>query len=175
MSQELDRIIQQLVDSGKLDPGMLDQIYEVMKDPAKVDFIIAQLKDLGADEIGSGPPLNIEDFYREAPGLFEQHWPLHASIPLPLPFDQLDRKTQFYVLFGEWTRREMEGLFALNRGQTEEAEKIFQECLARAEQIEVAELVARSYEGFMRVAQRRGDLAAERRWLQQALAARAQK
>jgi hypothetical protein len=63
---------------------------------------------------------------------------------------------------------------ALNSGQVDMAEQIFDECLERADQIDVAELRARSYEGLMRVAQTRGDPQAERKWIQAALHARAE-
>ena len=76
------------------------------------------------------------------------------------------------MLFGEWSRRELEGSQALAAGELALAETIFQECLQRADQLQVAELRARSYEGLMRLAQRQGDRAAERRWLDAALAAR---
>ena len=52
------------------------------------------------------------------------------------------------------------------------AETIFRECIGRAEHLAVAELKARSYEGLMRVAQRRNDRAAERKWLDAAMRAR---
>ena len=68
--------------------------------------------------------------------------------------------------------REMQGMSVLNGGQVDKAEQIFQECLARAAQIDVAELSARSYEGLKRVAQKRGDAMAERKWIQAAQRAR---
>ena len=89
-----------------------------------------------------------------------------------MAFDELDRKTQFFVLFQEWTRRELEGMMLLNSGDADGAETVFDECLERAKQIDVRELEARSYEGFMRVAQRRGDRSAESTWMRKAVAAR---
>src|SRR5438552_1826035 len=118
-----------------LTPNDLNQLGAAMNDPETLDTLLAQLKSLGADEIGSGPPLNIKDFYREKPGKFDLQWPLNPSLSLPVPFDELDRKTQFFVLFGEWTRREFEGMMALNSGELGRAEEIFQECLQRAGQI----------------------------------------
>jgi hypothetical protein len=143
-------------------------------DPEVLDAITAMLKAEGAHEVGSGPPLNIEEFYREGARKFELRWALNPTVitMLPVPFSQLDRKTQFYVLFQEWTRRELEGMTALNGGQVDQAEGIFRECIQRGEQIEVGELVARSYEGLMRVAQRRGDRRAEQEWSNKAMAAR---
>ena len=99
-------------------------------------------------------------------------WPLSPTLPLPVPFDQLDEATQFHVLFGEWTRREMEASQALYTGDPDGAESIFQECVERAKQLDVSELKARSFEGFMRVAQKRGDREAERKWIKAATEAR---
>lgn len=122
---------------------------------------------------GGRSPLKIEDFYRDAPGKFDLRWPLKSSLSLlPAPFDELDRKTQFYALFTEWQSREMEGWDVLNKGQLDQAEKIFQECVKRAEQIEVRELIARSYEGLMSVAHKRGDGKSELEWSKKAMKAR---
>ena len=120
---------------------------------------MANLMELGG-MTGASPPLDIADFYREGEEKFVLEWPLHPSLPIPLDFDELDRKTQFFVLFGEWTRREFEGMSALNRGDVEGAAEIFEECLDRAQAIDVSELVARSYEGLMRVAEKRWRAAA---------------
>src|ERR1051326_6602871 len=141
MSQNLQQLIDQLANSGTMSPELLARVQAAMNDPSQLDEIISVLREMGADQIGSGPPLNIQDFYREGSESFTLRWPIGVS--LPLPFAQLDRKTQFFVLFQEWTRREMEGSMALNAGQLDEAKKIFSECLERAQQIEVGELVAR--------------------------------
>jgi hypothetical protein len=82
-----------------------------------------------------------------------------------MPFATLDPKTQFYVLFQEWTMRELDGMMALNSGDTAGAEEVFRECVERSRQLEVPELEARSYEGLMRAAQKRGDRTAELKWL----------
>jgi hypothetical protein len=95
-------------------------------------------------------------------------------MPLPVPFDQLDEATQFHVLFGEWSRREMEGYLTLNSGDLATAESTFNECLKRAEQLAIPELKARSYEGLMRIAQRTGDRASEKNWITLAKNARAE-
>jgi uncharacterized membrane-anchored protein len=64
-------------------------------------------------------------------------------------------------------------MMALNGGQVDDAEKTFRECIERAQQLDVNELVARGYEGLMRVAQKRGDRAAERQWSEKAATAKA--
>ena len=133
------------------------------------DEIVALLQSLGGDEGGS-PPLNMEDHYVPGATLFELRWPLGTH--LPLPFDQLDHKTQYYVLFAEWTRREMEGGYALNNGDPAGAKATFEECLERARQLGVAELVARSHEGLARVASMTNDRTNERTHLKEAVAAR---
>jgi hypothetical protein len=73
-----------------------------------------------------------------------------------LPFEQLDRKTQFFVLVNEWSYREMQGWAALNSGAVDLAEAIFAECLERAVQVEVGELKARSYGGLQAVEEKSG-------------------
>jgi hypothetical protein len=60
----------------------------------------------------------------------------------------------------------------LDRGDLNGAHDTFEECLARARQLEVAELVARSYEDQMRVAEKRADHPAARSYSQKAQAAR---
>jgi Tetratricopeptide repeat len=170
MSQSLEELIAQLAASGQIPPELLKQIQGAMDDPAKLDAVLSALKGMGADQMGSAP-LNIEDYYREGRGLYALRWPIGVS--LPMAFERLDRKTQFFVLFQEWTRREMEGSMALNGGQIEEAKSIFEECLERAQQIEVGELEARSYEGLARVADRLGDRAAGREYSNKAAQARA--
>ena len=167
---QLERMIDSLVHTGKLDPTMVQQLAD-LNDEAAIDRVIAKFKALGADE-GASPPLSIAEYYRPGTVKYQLQWPLPATLPLPVPFDQLDRETQFYVLFGEWSRRELEANQALFSGDTAGAQTIFSECLARAEQLDVGELQARSYEGFVRVAQKRGDRHAERQWLDAALAAR---
>jgi hypothetical protein len=167
---QLERMIESLVHTSKLDPAMVQRL-TALDDEAAIDRVIAMFKELGADE-GASPPLNIADHYRHGTAKYQLQWPLLPALRLPAPFDQLDRETQFYVLFGEWSRRELEANQALYTGDTAGAQAIFEECLARAEQLDVAELKARSYEGFVRVAQKHGDRQAERKWLDAALAAR---
>jgi hypothetical protein len=60
----------------------------------------------------------------------------------------------------------------LNGGAVSEAEAIFNECVERAQQIGVNELLARSYEDLMRVAEMRGDAAQAGEWSGKAEAAR---
>jgi hypothetical protein len=171
MTQNLQQLIEQLASSGTMSPELLQQVQAAMDDPAKLDEVLSVLKEMGADQMGSGPPLNIEDYYREGSELYTLRWPI--GVNLPLPFAQLDRKTQFFVLFQEWTRREMEGAMAMNSGQTVEANNIFNESLQRAQQIEVGELVARSYDDLARVADMLGDRAAGRDYSRRAAQARA--
>ena len=154
MQPSLQELIDQLVRSGTLSPEMLAQVHRAMSDPRQLDELTRVLTEMGAADMGSGPPLNIADFYRGGTEPFELRWQLGAA--LPLPFGQLDHKTQFFVLFQEWTRREMEGMVALNGGRLAEAKRVFEECLLRARQIEVGELLARSYEGLGRVAEKEG-------------------
>jgi hypothetical protein len=172
MPAQLDQLLNELLSTGKVPSHLIATVKEAMSDPKQLDEVLAQLKAMGADQIGDGPPLNIADYYRPGPGAYELRWKLPPELPLPVAFADLDRKTQFFVLFQEWSRREMEGLVALNGGDVDGAEQIFHECAERAKQIDVDELVARSYEDQRRVAQRRGDLVGEKEWSRKAAAVR---
>jgi hypothetical protein len=170
MSTDLKNLLEQLTASGALSPEHERLIRAAMNDPSRLDEALQALADAGADKMGSGPPLNIEDFYREGAEPFKLQWPIGVS--LPMAFAQLDRKTQFFVLFQEWTRRELEGLSALNGGLLQEAAEVFDECLQRAQQIEVGELVARSYENLAKVAENLGKREACRDYSLKAVQAR---
>jgi len=167
---EVQAALEKLLDTGAITRDQVAMIMQAAEDPAVLDQILAQLKAGGADQAGPSPPLNIEDYYQEGDQQFELLWPLRVS--LPCSFEQLDRKTRFFVLFQEWSRRELEGVSMLNAGQTGEAAAVFEECLARARQLNVNELVARSYEDLMRVADRNGDAKAARIYSKAAMEAR---
>lgn len=158
MMEEIKRLLEQLRKSGVVDPDLLDRLAR-LNDPGAMDEALSILKKLGGPELEA--PLNAEDYYQEGDGSrFELLWPLGPDNPIhrrDISFSELDRKTQFYVLFGDWSYWEAKGMLELSGGDLDGAERIFEECLARAEQIAVAELQARSYEGMMRVAQKRGD------------------
>lgn len=159
-SEEIQKLLEKLITSGQVGPEIVQKIQNSLEDPNAMKEIYRLIKDFAGPELEE--PLHIEDYYHEGDGsLFNQIWPLSPSIPMPMPFNELDRKTQFFVLFSEWQRRETEGMVELNSGQLDTAENTFRECLERAEQIEVTELEARSYEGLMRIAQRRNDRNAE--------------
>jgi hypothetical protein len=169
---EIGRMIDNLVQTGHLDPALLQRLGE-LNDEATIDIVTAKLQAAGAHE-GASPPLNSADYYRPGTEKYRLKWLLPPAISLPVPFDQLDRPTQFHVLFSEWSRRVTEGYQLLYAGETTAAQTVFAECLQRAEQIDVAELKARSYEGSMKAAQKFGDPQATRRWLNAALGARKQ-
>ena len=97
-------------------PGGVDRLQKDMRAIAGTpagNEMMAMLKSMGASD-GGDKTLNIEDYYQPGEALFELQWPL--GVTLPMAFDQLDRKTQFSVLFQEWTRRAMEGDYALQQG-----------------------------------------------------------
>jgi hypothetical protein len=135
----------------------------------EADEVIAELEALGATEGGS-KPLTIADHYKPGEGRYKLLWPV--TFPLPIPFDQLDRPTQFSVLFGEWSRREMESNYQLLNGDTPAAMAGFEECLERATQIDVPELIARSHEGIAKVASKTNQRSLERKHLRLAITAR---
>ncbi len=161
--------------SGQITPDEVAALKAYALDPRWMTTVMEGVNQRGLDQVASEPLAPIGDYYVEKPGLFELHWELPSSLPLPVPFGALDRKTQFFVLFGEWSRRELEGMEHLHRGDLVGATTILGECLARADELEVAELRARSYEGLMRVAQRAGQSAAARELSRSAMAARARK
>jgi hypothetical protein len=170
LPEQVQNALDSLLEAGTITTEQMAAIMQAADDPEVLDRIIEGLKSAGADQIG--PLLSAEDYYREGAGNFEARWPI--QVPLPCPFEALDRKTRFFVLFQEFTRRELQGVTALSSGDTAGARAIFEECLARARQIEVNELVARSYEDLMRTADRLNDLAAARRYSQAAVNARAE-
>lgn len=166
---ELEHRLERMLESNEVDQGLIDEIMALPPGDPRVERVLAKLADLGAVE-GPAPPLNIEDHYRPDGGLYELRWPLSpvTLAALPFPFESLDRKTQFYVLFQEWTRRELDATTALESGDDQTALAIFQECLARAEQLDVSELQVRSYRGLASVATKARDLDSADRWLQAA-------
>lgn len=172
MAKSIKELVEEMMLTGNAPPELMDAVQGGMLSEGKLDEMLEQLKELGADQVGSGPPLDIADFYKEGVGRYEQRWELNPNLPLPIAFDDLDRKTQFFVLFGEWSRRELEGLMLLNAGEIDAADEVFDECVERAKQIEVAELEARSYENKKRAAQRRGDRKGELEWSNRAAATR---
>jgi hypothetical protein len=160
--------VREFAASGRY-PGGADQM---QKDVAalvvrgEADEVMAILEAAGGKEGG-----HIADHYRPGDGQYELRWPI--AFPLPLPFEQRDRPTQFSVLYGEWTRRATEAAYALLHGDTAGALAGYEESLARAEQIEVPELVARSHEGLASVAAKANQRLLQRSHLKLAVAARA--
>lgn len=163
--------IQEMVSTGHYPGGKEQMQQDVMSlvQAGEADEVMAMLNDMGANE-GGRAVLNINDHYRSGTQLYELRWPV--AFPLPVPFEELDRPTQFSVLFGDWSRREAEASYTRNQGDNTSAQFIFEECLARAQQIEVPELIARSYEGLATVAARLNQRAEEVRYLKRAVAAR---
>ena len=168
---DVARIIREFVELGTMTPELSRLFDAARSDSTLLDALTAELRAVGADAVGSGPTDDIGSYYHDGPP-FELRWELPAHVPMREQFADLDRKSQFYILFAEWSRRELEGMSALNAGRTAEAERIFEECLERAQQLEVNELQARSYEDLMRVAERRNDRAAQRHWLDRARSVR---
>jgi len=127
---------------------------------------------IGLARARESPPLSPEALYRPRSEPYELRWPIEARMSRDIPFTTLDPKTQFFVLFQEWTMRELDGMTRLNKGDTVGAETAFRECIDRGKQLEVPELEARSYEGLMRAARTRKDPNAERKWFLKAVEVR---
>ncbi|MBN9661395.1 MAG: tetratricopeptide repeat protein [Acidobacteria bacterium] len=168
--QDIQQALDALVEAGVITREQIAIVCGGTNATEVLEGILELLRSVQANKLETSPPLNPEDFYREGSGTYEEKW--HIQFPLPVPFDDLDRKTRFFVLFQEWSHRELQGLTALGNGQTAEAMTIFNECLARAEQLQANELAARSYEDLARVAQKRNNLADELDFLTEAASAR---
>jgi len=158
-------MLDRLMATGQMPDGLMQALTKA-NDPALLERVMQKLKDAGADQLGDRPLDNIADYYVDGEGLYPLLWPI--ATPLPMPFDQLDRPTQFHVLFAECRRRHMEASAARNAGRLDESDTAFRECLERADQIDVPILKADAYEGLMTVAEKRGDREQARRYLQMA-------
>lgn len=170
LPEQVQSALNNLLEAGTITKEQMETVIQAADDPHVLDRIVDELISAGADKIS--PLLNAADYYREGAGDFDAKWPI--QVPLPCSFEALDRKTRFFVLFQEWSRRELQGVTALGCGDTAEATTIFEECLARGRQLAVNELVARSYEDLMRTADRLHDLEAARRYSQEAVNARSE-
>jgi hypothetical protein len=170
---ELERRVEAMLASQEIDPSLVQEVLALPPDDPEAERILAKLLEAVGDQ-GPSPLMNIEDYYRPGDATYDLIWPLAPSTAavLTFPFEALDRKTQFFVLFQEWTRREAEGSVATVSGDPDGAKAIFEECLARADQLDVAELRARSYDGLRRVAEVIGDREAARQALAAAMSER---
>jgi hypothetical protein len=165
VSTLLDRLAQ-----GDQSPEIIAELRRLGGDPAQLNHILEEMKARGMLDQADTNVMRPEDYYVDKPGKFELQWPLQQD--LGIPFEALDRKTQFLVLFTEWTQRELDGIQTRDSGDLPGAEAVFRECLERAQQLDVDELVARSYEELMRVAEQGGDTEGAARWSDQAQAIR---
>jgi hypothetical protein len=170
----LEQRLEEGMASQELDPDLIREILALSPGDPAIDRLTAKLLEFVGPDDGPSPVMQIEDYYQTGEQPFTLRWPLAAATVagLPMQFELLDRKTQFFVLFQEWTRLELEANVACEGGALPEARALFHECDARAEQLAVAELRARSYEGLMRVAEREGDRTAARQALDAAVAIR---
>lgn len=161
----INAMLDELMRTGQMPDGLMQALTNA-NDPALLERVMGKLKDAGADQLGDRPLDNIADYYPGGEGLYTPLWPI--ATPLPMAFDELDRPTQFHVLFTECKRRLMEASAARNAGRGDEADAAFRECLERADQIDVPILKADAYEGLMTVAEKHGDRDTARRYLQMA-------
>lgn len=172
---DLERRVERMLEdqTQEVDPELIQELMALPPDYPGLDRIIAKLTASASDQPAS-PPLNIDDFYRPGEERYTLRWPLAPSTLalLSMPFEALDHKTQFYVLFQDWTRVELEATMARNGGDRERARTLFEECLARAEQLDVQELKARSHENLASVYEMAGDRQAARAEYQSAIAER---
>ena len=161
---EIERMLEQFGETGSMPDGLMEKLAQI-DDPDLMARLVEKMKAMGGEEVGSGPALNIKDYYVDGTEPYSLLWPLSPNLPLPMPFDDLDRATQFHVLWGENSRRLTEATALSSSGKLDEAEAAFRECLERADQLDVPVLKAKAYEGLMNVSQRRGDRQAAERYL----------
>lgn len=164
-AEQLEGLLDEFTETGVMPDGLLEQLGQI-DDPALMDRLLARLKEAGADELGSRPTLEIADHYVDGTEPYSLWWPLAGpGLSLPVPFEELDRPTQFHVLWAEFSFRLTEAGALRNSGQLDEAQAVFQECLERASQLDVGVLKEQAYEGLMTVAERRGDRDGAKRYL----------
>jgi hypothetical protein len=162
----LEERLERMLESKEYDQALVDEIMSLPPGDPRVDRVLAKLGEFGLSD-APAPAMDIGAHYRPGEGLYELRWPLSQMtlLALPFPFEALDRKTQFFVLFQEWTRRELDATSAEGAGEHGTALAIFEECLARAEQLDVSDLKVRSYRGLASVATKMRDLDGADRWL----------
>ena len=163
--QRIEEMIDQLAETGEVPDGLMEA-FTSLGDPEAMERLLQKMKDMGADQLGDRPLDNIADYYRGGEGLYEALWPI--VVPLPLAFEELDRPTQFHVLFGECRRRLTEASLLRNQGRLDEATEAFRECVERADQIDVPILKSDAYQGLVTVFEKRGDRAQASRYLHMA-------
>ncbi|HYI87662.1 MAG TPA: hypothetical protein VEX61_11255, partial [Burkholderiales bacterium] len=159
----IQAMLEDVTRTGQLPEGFMEALSQV-QDPAVLERLVSKLKALGGEALGDRPLDDIADYYRPGPGLYDLVWPLGQK--LAIAFDELDRATQFTVLFGECRRRLAEAASLRNGGKLAEAESAYNECLARADQIEVHILKSDAYQGLLTVASKRGDRVSAKRYMQ---------
>jgi hypothetical protein len=116
-----------------------------------------------ADHLGVRQPPDPEALYRPGSGSLELMFPLPGELA-SLPWGSLSARNRFFVLVAAWALREADGIQALRNGEFAQADEIFQECLIRAEHMQVPELITRSYEDLGELAMASGDEKAGREW-----------
>jgi hypothetical protein len=116
-----------------------------------------------ADYLGVRQPPDPEALYRPGSGSLELMFPLPGDLA-SLPWSSLSARNRFFVLVAAWALRETDGIRALRTGEFSQADEIFQECLIRAEHMQVPELITRSYEDLCELAVASGDETAAREW-----------
>jgi len=116
-----------------------------------------------ADDFGVRPPPDPEALYRPDSGPMELLFPLPGDLAA-LPWSPLSHRDRFFVLVAAWALREADGIQLLRSGDFGQASEVFQECVARAKQMQSAELIARSYEDLAEQAVESGNEAAAKVW-----------
>src|SRR5262245_49941875 len=100
--QRISAMIDELASTGKMPDGLMEALTSVV-DPDLMARVGRKMKGMGADQLGERPLDNIADYYQGGEGLYKARWPIARE--LPLPWDEIPRRTQFHVLFAECRRR----------------------------------------------------------------------
>ena len=161
---EIEWMIDVLARTGQMPHGLLDALTRV-NDPDALERLAEKLQAVGGQAAADHALEDVMKHYRPGEDPYDLFWPLPPNL-LPSPFEALDRETQFHVLFAECRRRLAEGAELRCAGKLDQADAAFNECLARADQIDVALLKSEAYHGLATVSELRGSRAAAKRYMQ---------
>jgi hypothetical protein len=150
-----------------------EELDELMQDGDTRQRVYNEMLNLTVNDIGIYKPLEWKEYYVETSEGLQQLYSLSPSQEEllkshDLTFGELDGQTQFCVLFTDWIYYEFQGNMALSNNQLEEAKYLFEDCFNRAIQLNINILKARSIVGLLGIAEKRGDRAAQREYIEEA-------
>ncbi|MEO5998089.1 MAG: hypothetical protein ABIN89_15195, partial [Chitinophagaceae bacterium] len=149
------------------------ELKEMMQYSDTRQRVYKEMLNYAGNEIGVQKRLEWKEYYVDTYEEFEQLYPLSPGSEDLLKnneftFSQLDRQTQFCVLFSDWIYDEFQGNMALGNNRLEEAKRLFEDCFNRAIQLNINILKARSVVGLLGIAEKQGDRPAQRKFIEEA-------